>query len=69
MGEEYDSDNPPVRAGLCLILAQRNGYTYSVSFPSGVEYNEETGSETAAGYHDLENQANLILQSFRLLDQ
>jgi len=67
-GEHYTAEEPPVMAGWCPILAQTGGYTYFASTPSGVEYNEEEGSLTAAEYQAMSALIESILESFRLLE-
>jgi len=46
--EDYTYDYPPIMAGGTIILAQSDGNTYFVNFPSGVEYIE--GNESAAEF-------------------
>ena len=35
IGEHFTEDQPPIMSGQTIILAQTEGYTYYVHFPSG----------------------------------
>lgn len=43
---KQSEENPPIMAGTSTIVLQTNEYTYMLRTNSGVEYNEEPGSET-----------------------
>lgn len=66
-GEQFTVDEPPVMQGECRIIEQAGGYTYFVSFPSDVQYNEETGSESAIEYKEMKSQVDFLIDSFELL--
>ena len=51
------------------VLYKGDGYAFIMLMPSGVEYNEAPGSETAAEYLEIASQWELLLDSFRLIDQ
>lgn len=68
----YDGERP-IMAGGMIFLAQAGGNTYFASFPSGVEHNEEPGSETAAEYLEMvgcweSSHWDFLVNSFRLID-
>ena len=47
-GEHYTYDNAPIMAGGSIFLAQTDGFTYFVNFPSGIEHNYDDPNSTAA---------------------
>lgn len=68
-GEQFTPEEPPVMQGECRIIEQTGGYTYFVSFPSGVEYNEEAGSESAIEYKEMQSEVDFLIDSFELLEK
>lgn len=68
-GEQFTEDEPPVMSGQTVILEQAGGYTYFVNFPSGVEYNEADGSESAIEYNNMRNQVNLLIDTFNVAEK
>jgi hypothetical protein len=66
--DEYDDDYPPVMAGSCWILEKKGGYTYTVSLPSDVQYDETPGSTLQEEYLLMKSQLNVLLRSFRVND-
>jgi len=76
-GEQFTYDNPPLPAGGSIILAQADGYTYFINFPSDVQYNYlEPNSESALEYQKMTDpwpwsgpsHWDFLIDSFRLLD-
>jgi len=63
-GEHYTEDDPPTPHNH-IIMHQGGGYTFMMLFPSGVEYDETPGSETAAEYLDMASQWEFIVNSFQ----
>ena len=61
---EYGQPTPHNHA----VLYQGGGYAFIMLMPSGVEYNETPGSETAAEYLEIASQWELMVDSFRLID-
>ncbi len=68
-GEQFTKEEPPVMTGNCIILEQAGGYTYFVSFPSGVEYNEDPGSESAAEYKAMQGEVDFLIDTFELIEK
>lgn len=66
-GEDFTEDEPPVMSGQTIILAQTGGYTYHISFPSDVQYNEDPKSESAAEYKEMISQVDLLVNTFKLI--
>ena len=67
----YEGERPVMSGGM-IFLAQTDGVTYFVSFPSGVEHSEAEGSTSAAEFlemigHYEPNHWNFLLDSFQLL--
>jgi len=68
VGEHYTDEEPPVRAGMTIILAQEGGYTYFVNGPSDVQFSEVPGSESAAEFKRMDARIFTIINSFRLIE-
>jgi len=63
----------PIMAGASILLAQQDGKTFFVSFPSGVEYSENPDSAAAAEYLEMvgnfePNHWDFLVNSFRLVE-
>jgi len=70
--DHYTEDEPPIMAGGTIILAQVDGYTYFVNFPSDVQWNyKEPESEASIEYLEMSevlSRHGFFTDSFRLID-
>ncbi|MCL2398033.1 MAG: S-layer homology domain-containing protein [Defluviitaleaceae bacterium] len=67
-GEHYTEEEPPMMAGKAIILAQVDGYTYFMGFPSDVQWNyEDPECETSVEFLEMQDQWELIADSFMLI--
>ena len=71
--DDYTEEEPPIWAGVTIILAQEGGSTYFVNFPSGVTHNEAPSSASGTEYLEMVDYGDpgfwdFLVESFRFLN-